>query len=95
MSSWCSWLSRLSNTQTVSSSNLDEDSAFLFLFGELPRLALNHVTCIWQNKTQKRADPGIEPGTSHTRSANHTTRPISLYLILSLAWIHGISFHAH
>ena len=25
-SSWCSWLSRLSNTQTVSSSNLDEDN---------------------------------------------------------------------
>ena len=33
MSSWCSWLSRLSNTQTVSSSNLDED-IFLSCVGE-------------------------------------------------------------
>ena len=29
-SRWCRWLSRLSNTQTVSSSSLERDSFFIF-----------------------------------------------------------------
>jgi hypothetical protein len=28
-----------------------------------------------------RAHPGIEPGTTYTRSKYHTTRPMSLYLL--------------
>ncbi|KAI0843161.1 hypothetical protein F5Y06DRAFT_257037, partial [Hypoxylon sp. FL0890] len=39
MVSWCSWLSRQSNTLKVSSSNLDEIIFFYFLFTSQPLLS--------------------------------------------------------
>ena len=44
---------------------------------EGPLWPTQNETHVQSAKTSKRAAPGIEPGTSRTRSGNHTTRPKS------------------
>ena len=48
-------------------------------------------TCIHEARFGRRAVPGIEPGTSRTRSENHTTRPNSRLICAVLSKISGMS----
>ena len=78
--SWCSWLSHLSNTQKVSSSNLDENM-FLFLY-PCPPLAYAVLRHQWEGCARRTIQLF-----SFATLTNHPTKVWLLLKWLPYGWV--------